>query len=77
MNDSRMAVSIALTAATKGAVVANHVEVLTILKDEHDQVCGASLRDTITGDTWDVRARVVVNATGPFSGTTIIFLTHR
>ena len=32
MNDSRMNVSLALTAATKGAAIANHVEVLDLLK---------------------------------------------
>ena len=30
---------------------------------------GARLRDRLTGDEWDVRAKVVVNATGPFTDT--------
>jgi glycerol-3-phosphate dehydrogenase len=33
---------------------------------EEDKVCGAKVRDTITGETWDVHAETVVNATGPF-----------
>ena len=31
------------------------------------KVSGARIRDEITGDEWDVRAKCVVNATGPFT----------
>lgn len=30
-------------------------------------VKGAHVRDRLTGKEWDIRAKVVVNATGPFS----------
>jgi len=43
------------------------VEVLKVLKDSQGKVSGATVRDTITGREWDVRAKVVINATGPFS----------
>ena len=33
-----------------------------------DRVIGATLRDTLTGETFDVRAALTVNATGPYSG---------
>jgi len=33
-NDSRMNLSIALTAAREGAVVANHVEVIALIKEK-------------------------------------------
>ena len=65
-DDARMNVSIALTAAEQGAKVANHVEVTDLLK-ENGRVSGAWLRDTLTGDTFEVAAKVVVNATGPFA----------
>eukprot|EP00002_Diphylleia_rotans_P007091 TRINITY_DN1656_c0_g1_i7.p1 TRINITY_DN1656_c0_g1~~TRINITY_DN1656_c0_g1_i7.p1 ORF type:complete len:405 (-),score=90.51 TRINITY_DN1656_c0_g1_i7:1158-2372(-) len=71
MNDSRMCVSLALTAATQGAVVANYVEVVKLLKDDKGKVCGATVRDTLEGDEWDVYAKVVVNATGAFSDKTL------
>jgi len=67
MDDARMNVSLALTAAAKGATVANHVEVTGLLKNEEGKVTGASVHDTQTGDKWDVHAKVVINATGPFS----------
>lgn len=74
-NDARMNVSLALTAASEGATVANHVEVLSLLKETltdsnsgKQRLCGAELKDTLTGQTWNVRAKAIVNATGPFCG---------
>jgi glycerol-3-phosphate dehydrogenase len=65
-DDARMNVAIALTAAEHGAALANHVEVTALLK--HDgRLTGARVRDRLTDDTWEVAARVVVNATGPFA----------
>ena len=78
-DDARMNVAVALTAVKEGAHVANHVEVMSLLKEEQTKsteegktetkqvVCGARMRDTLTGKEWETRARVVVNATGPFT----------
>ena len=30
-------------------------------------VCGAHVRDRLTGKEWDIKAKSVVNATGPFT----------
>uniref|UniRef100_A0A3B4V4R4 glycerol-3-phosphate dehydrogenase n=1 Tax=Seriola dumerili TaxID=41447 RepID=A0A3B4V4R4_SERDU len=57
-NDARMNLAIALTAARYGAAIANYTEVV---------VCGALCRDVITGQEFDVRAKCVINATGPFT----------
>jgi len=65
-NDARMAVCIALTAAHHGAVIANHVGVNDLIK-ENGKTAGAVVRDSISGESWEVRARTVVNATGPFT----------
>ncbi|KAK8783670.1 hypothetical protein V5799_009961 [Amblyomma americanum] len=64
INDIRMNVALALTAARHGAVVANHVGAKRFLKDKSGRLRGAVLRDTLTGDVWPVRAKCVVNATG-------------
>ncbi|KAJ2065477.1 mitochondrial glycerol-3-phosphate dehydrogenase [Coemansia sp. S146] len=70
-NDARMNAALAVTAAAHGAVVANHVEVTDLVKEKdsegRERVCGARLRDNETGDEWTVRAKGVINATGPFS----------
>jgi glycerol-3-phosphate dehydrogenase len=67
MDDARMNLSLALTAAAKGAAVANHVEVLALTKDEEGKIDGARVRDVMNGEEWNVKAKVVINATGPFS----------
>lgn len=69
MNDTRFGLSIALTAAQWGAAVANRVEVLRLLKNKEGKVCGARVKDVLTTKEWDIRAKSVVNATGPFSDT--------
>ncbi|CAG8604424.1 6320_t:CDS:2 [Paraglomus brasilianum] len=66
-NDARMNVALALTAITYGAVIANHVEVTRLLKDENGIVSGAHVKDILTGEEWDVKAKGVINATGPFT----------
>ncbi|KAM3469214.1 hypothetical protein MY8738_010154 [Beauveria namnaoensis] len=72
-NDSRMNVSIAMTAALYGATVANHTEVTGLLKDDNGHLCGAKIRDNIAVrngkpiEDFTVRAKCVVNCTGPFT----------
>ncbi|KAM3427404.1 hypothetical protein MY4824_009468 [Beauveria thailandica] len=72
-NDSRMNVSIAMTAALYGATVANHTEVTGLLKDVNGHICGAKIRDNIAVrngkpiEDFTVRAKCVVNCTGPFT----------
>lgn len=72
-NDTRMNVALAMTAVHHGAVVANHTEVVAIHKKpaagKPDQICGARVRDVLTGDEWDVKCKCLINATGPFSDT--------
>ncbi|XP_041117985.1 glycerol-3-phosphate dehydrogenase, mitochondrial-like isoform X1 [Polyodon spathula] len=71
-NDARMNLAIALTAARYGAATANYTEVVRLLKKTDPQtgterVCGARCKDVITGKEFDVRAKCVINATGPFT----------
>ncbi|XP_033629601.1 glycerol-3-phosphate dehydrogenase, mitochondrial-like [Asterias rubens] len=70
-NDARMNIAIALTAARMGATIANHTEVLSLIKgnDENgnEVVKGARMRDCITGKNFSVLAKSVINATGPFT----------
>jgi glycerol-3-phosphate dehydrogenase len=61
-----MALSLALTAAQQGAIIANHVAVSGLIKDD-GQISGAELRDSLSGETWELHAKGVINATGPFA----------
>uniref|UniRef100_A0A6I8RQK5 Glycerol-3-phosphate dehydrogenase n=2 Tax=Xenopus tropicalis TaxID=8364 RepID=A0A6I8RQK5_XENTR len=71
-NDARMNLAIALTAARYGAATANYTEVVRLLRrtdpeSGKERVCGARCRDVLTGQEFDVRAKCVINATGPFT----------
>ncbi len=68
MNDTRYSLLVMLTAAQTGAAVANYLNVEQLVKNaESGQVEGTVVRDVHTGERFTVRARAVVNATGPFS----------
>lgn len=70
-DDARMALAVALTAARHGATVCNHTEVTQLLKrtDENGKqvLCGAKCRDVNTGKEFTVKAKCIINATGPFT----------
>ncbi|XP_043707198.1 glycerol-3-phosphate dehydrogenase SDP6, mitochondrial [Telopea speciosissima] len=67
MNDSRLNVGLACTAALAGAAVLNYAEVITFLKDEvTGRIIGARIQDNLSGKEFDTYAKVVVNAAGPF-----------
>lgn len=63
-DDARMAITLLVTAAHEGAVVANRVEV-TALLEENGRLAGARVHDRHGHRAFVVRARAVVNATGP------------
>ncbi|KAL0907634.1 hypothetical protein M5K25_022053 [Dendrobium thyrsiflorum] len=67
MNDSRLNVGLACTAALLGASVFNHAEVISLIKDENNErIIGAHIRDNLSRKEFDTYAKVVVNAAGPF-----------
>lgn len=67
MNDSRLNVGLACTAALAGAAMLNHAEVISFIKDEGtERIIGARIRDNLSGKEFDTYAKVVVNAGGPF-----------
>ncbi|MTJ84059.1 MAG: FAD-dependent oxidoreductase [Telmatospirillum sp.] len=65
--DARMAIALAKTAEDAGAAVANHVAVTALIHDTDRRVAGAEVEDRLTGDRWTIRARAVINATGPYA----------
>jgi glycerol-3-phosphate dehydrogenase len=54
-----MNIALVMTAVKLGATVANKVEVTQLLKDPDGKVEGARVRDNLTGDEWEVKARVL------------------
>jgi glycerol-3-phosphate dehydrogenase len=62
-DDARHTLTVARTAATYGATVANSAEVIS-LSHAGERIVGARVRDVETDREVDVKASVVVNATG-------------
>ncbi|KAG8703168.1 mitochondrial glycerol-3-phosphate dehydrogenase [Ceratobasidium sp. 395] len=66
-NDSRMNVALLMTAVLHGAVAANHVSLTALKKDSSGKIIGGSVKDELTGKEWNIKAKGVINATGPFT----------
>ncbi|KAK4962153.1 hypothetical protein LTR28_004720, partial [Elasticomyces elasticus] len=62
-----------MTAALYGGTIVNHIEVTDLEKDANGRLCGARVKDRITEfngqtpDEFSIRARGIINATGPFT----------
>lgn len=67
-NDARTNIAISMSAAQHGAHVANYVEMVEVIKGESSgKVVGIQAVDRMTGDEFEIRAKKVVLAGGPFT----------
>ena len=64
-DDSRLAVNLMQTAIEKGAIAVNYVKVTGLLKND-GKVLGVTVRDEIDGETFELKGKCMVNATGIF-----------
>ena len=62
----RLTLAFVLAAAGAGTLAANHAEAVSLLRAA-GKVAGVAVRDTLGGTTLEVRARLVVNAAGPWA----------
>ncbi len=67
-DDARLAISIAQTAASHGATMLNYFPVAALLKMDK-KICGVWVKDFFTGKEYEVKSKVVINATGVFTDT--------
>ncbi len=67
-DDSRLLINIAETAAEQGATIANYMRVERLLK-QGSELAGAIAVDLENGEEYEIRAEVIVNATGAFTDT--------
>ncbi|HVT47063.1 MAG TPA: glycerol-3-phosphate dehydrogenase/oxidase [Vicinamibacterales bacterium] len=66
-DDARLLINLAATAVEQGATLLNYTQVVGLLKGDDGFVDGVIVRDVEDGDERPARARVVINATGPFA----------
>ena len=66
VNPERFCLAFILSAADKGADVANHTEVVELTR-QGSRITGATVRDRITGDKVTISAKFTINASGPWA----------
>ena len=65
-NDARLVIENIKCAAKDGALIASRVKAERFIK-EGDKIVGIQARDLLTDTTFEIRARLVINTTGPWS----------
>ncbi|MBV8371110.1 MAG: glycerol-3-phosphate dehydrogenase/oxidase [Candidatus Eremiobacteraeota bacterium] len=66
-NDARLALAIARAASERGAVLASDVRAQAFVRDLGDRIAGVRAVEQRSGAEMIVRARVAINAAGPFA----------
>ncbi len=64
-DDARLTIENIKTAVAHGATIINYAKMVEFLYQD-DTVCGASVEDALTKEVFNIRAKLVVNATGPW-----------
>lgn len=70
-DDARLTLETAIDAAERGAVISTWTRVERFLRGAGGLVRGAVVRDVLRDETREVRARIVINATGPWTDRTL------
>jgi glycerol-3-phosphate dehydrogenase len=66
-DDARLVLENVLDAEAGGAACANHLRVVQIARDRRGRARGAAVVDGETGARFEIRARLLLSATGPFT----------
>jgi glycerol-3-phosphate dehydrogenase len=66
-DDSRMAFALAQSCVDKGGMVLNYFKVTGLLKNENGKINGIRAQDIASGDEFNLKASLVINATGVFA----------
>jgi glycerol-3-phosphate dehydrogenase len=65
-DDSRLLINMVTTAYEQGATLLNYVQVTGLTNDSEGYVDGVAARDAESGEEFQAKAKVVINATGAF-----------
>ncbi|WP_112181835.1 MULTISPECIES: glycerol-3-phosphate dehydrogenase/oxidase [Paraliobacillus] len=68
-DDARLTIEVVKKAVELGTKAMNYIKVSNLLYDETGKANGVELEDQITGETYQVFAKKIVNATGPWVDT--------
>ncbi len=66
-DDSRMALALAGACADNGGTILNYFNVSSLIKGTGNRIEGVNAVDTVSGEKYEIRGKIVVNATGVFA----------
>ena len=66
-DDARLVLRVLQEADSFGGVALNYMAAQAVLKNAAGQVCGMTVRDALSGNCHEVRAKLVINATGAWA----------
>jgi len=66
-DDARLALNIAQTCDEQGVAILNYFKVNQLNKDQEGKIIGLSVKDQYSNNSYEVKAKMVVNATGVFA----------
>lgn len=66
-NDARLVIENIKKAHENGGLMVSHIKAQHILHDENGRVNGVNVKDLLTGEEFDIHAKLVINTTGPWS----------
>lgn len=67
LNDARYCLALVHSADEAGAAVLNYAEVTGFTKDGTGQLESAQIKDGLSGEQYDIKAKLFINCTGPYS----------
>jgi glycerol-3-phosphate dehydrogenase len=67
LDDARYAMALVQSFAEKGGSAINYARVTAFNRDSSGRLSGVRVTDQLTGNSFEIAARAIVNATGPFS----------
>lgn len=70
-DDARLALNLAQTAARQGATVLNYCKAIGFETDHQKKINKVNILDSISGNTYKAKTKVVINATGIFTDKTL------
>ncbi len=66
-DDTRLLINLVATAAEQGATLLNYAKVTALHRGPDNIIHGLTYQDMETGDSYEIRGKVVINATGAFT----------
>lgn len=69
-DDARLTIETALDAVHYGATVATYMKAVGFLKNENGKLSGVTAEDRVSGKQVEIRAKSIINCTGPWSDDT-------